>query len=211
MGWARTEKEALVDTFRRADPDAPTLCTGWDARRLLAHLVQREQDPAGGLADAVGRAEPGQEKHLGRLAGTAATPEGWSTLIDRFVAGPPRWSPMSWASEQVNLLEYAVHHEDLRRGAGLALRTLPAPQADSIFRQVPLMARLKLRRSPVGVTLVRPGGQTAVVRSGSPAVTVTGEPLELALWVGGRRQAAHVQLSGPPEALEQLEDWLDRR
>ena len=211
MGWARTEKEALVDTFRRADPDAPTLCTGWDARRLLAHLVQREQDPAGGLADAVGRAEPGQEKHLGRLAGAATTPEGWSSLIDRFVAGPPRWSPMSWASEQVNLLEYAVHHEDLRRGAGLALRNLPAAQADGIFRQVPLMARLRLRRSPVGVTLARPSGQTAVVRSGSPAVTVTGEPLELALWVGGRRQAADVQLGGPPEALAQLQSWLDQR
>jgi hypothetical protein len=73
------------------------------------------------------------------------------------------------------------------------------------------MARLKFRRSPAGVTLARPSGQTAVVRSGNPAVTVTGEPLELALWVGGRRPAADVQLSGPPEALEQLQSWLDQQ
>lgn len=209
MGWARTEKKALVDTFRRTEPDAPTLCQGWDAKRLLAHLVQREQDPLGGLGDIVGRAEPGQEKHLGRLAEPAATPEGWSGLIDRFVAGPPRWSPMSWGSEQVNALEYVIHHEDVRRGAGaVEPRALPAAQAATVFRQLPLMARLKLRRSPVGVALARPGGGSSVVRTGSPAVTVTGEPVELALWVSGRRSAARVQLSGPPEAVEQLQAWL---
>jgi uncharacterized protein (TIGR03085 family) len=209
MGWSRTEKKALVDTFRRTDPDAPTLCEGWDAKRLLAHLVQREQDPRGALGDAVGKAEPGHEKHLGRLAGSATTPEGWSGLIDRFVAGPPRWSPFSWATEQVNGLEYVIHHEDVRRGAGTAApREVPAAQADTVFRQLPLMARLTLRRSPVGVVLARPGGATAVVRSGSPAVTVTGEPVELALWVSGRRAAAHVQLSGPPEAVASFEEWL---
>jgi uncharacterized protein (TIGR03085 family) len=209
MGWARTEKSALVDTLRRTDPAAPTLCAGWDAKRLLAHLVQREQDLVGGLVDIVDRAEPGQEKHLGRLAEPAGTPEGWSGLIDRFVAGPPRWSPMSWASEQVNALEYLIHHEDVRRGSGPVVpRPLPATQADTIFRQVPLMARLKLRRSPVGVTLAQPGGAATVVKSGDPVVTVTGEPAELALWVGGRRAAAQVQLSGPPSAVEQLEGWL---
>ncbi|SDT22970.1 TIGR03085 family protein [Friedmanniella luteola] len=211
MGWARTEKKALVDTLRRTDPDAPTLCEGWDAKRLLAHLVQREQDPVGGIGDVVGRAEPGREKHLGRLAEPAATPDGYAGLIDRFVTGPPRWSPMSWASEQVNVLEYAIHHEDVRRGGGAgAARTLPAAQSDAIFRQVPLTARMKLRRSPVGVVLARPGGAPAVVRSGSPSVTLTGEPLELALWVSGRRQAAQVQLSGPPEAVERFEGWLGR-
>lgn len=212
MGWARTEKKALVDTFRRTDPDAPTLCEGWDAKRLLAHLVQREQDLVGTLGDAVSRAEPGREKSLGRLAEPAATPEGWSGLVDRFVSGPPRWSPMSWASEQVNVLEYAIHHEDVRRGAGpVSPRALPAAQADTLFRQLPLMARLKLRRSPVGVALARPGGATAVVRTGSPTVTVSGEPLELALWVSGRRQAAQVQFSGPPEAVQQFEAWLGQQ
>jgi uncharacterized protein (TIGR03085 family) len=212
MGWARTEKQALVDTLRRTDPDAPTLCAGWDAKRLLAHLVQREQDPVGGLGDAVARAQPGLEQHLGRLAEPAATPEGWAGLIDRFVAGPPRWSPMSWASEQLNALEYVIHHEDVRRGAGSgATRALPAAQADTVFRQLPVMARLTFRRSPVGVVLARPDGTRTVVRSGSPAVTVTGEPLELALWVSGRRSAAAVQLAGPPEAVEQFQAWLAER
>ena len=29
MGWANTEKKALVDTLRRADPERDTLCPGW--------------------------------------------------------------------------------------------------------------------------------------------------------------------------------------
>lgn len=209
MGWARNEKVALVDTLRRTDPGAPTLCAGWDAKRLLAHLVQREQNLVGGVRDMVGRAEPGREKNLGKLAEPAGTPEGYAGLIDRFVEGPPRWSPMAWASEQVNVLEYVIHHEDVRRGAGAVVpRVVPAAQADKIFRQLPLMARLKVRSSPVGVTLARPAGATAVAKSGTPTVTVTGEPVELALWVSGRRQAAQVQVSGPPEAVTRFEGWL---
>ncbi len=211
MGWARTEKTALLDTLRRADPDAPTLCQGWDAKRLLAHLVQREQDPAGAVRDAARRAAPGQEKYLGRLADPAGTPDGWAGLIDRFDDGPPRWSPMSWAGEAVNSLEYLIHHEDLRRGAGAAApRVLPAAHQDAVFRQVVLAARLKLRRSPVGVSLARPGGASAAVRTGSPALAVTGDPVELALWVSGRRAAARVSLTGSSEAKQALEDWLAR-
>lgn len=209
MGWARNEKKALVDTLRRSDPDAPTLCEGWDTKRLLAHLVQREQDLVGGLGDVVGRSEPGHEKYLGRLADGAATPEGYAQLIDRFVTGPPRWSPLSWAAEQVNLVEYVIHHEDVRRGTGVPMpRVLPADQADKIFRQLPLIARLKFRSSPVGVTLARPGGARTVVRSGTAMVTLTGDPVELALWTSGRRTAAQVQVSGPPDAVAAFEAWL---
>jgi uncharacterized protein (TIGR03085 family) len=212
MGWAQTEKMALVETLRRADPEADTLCAGWNTRRLLAHLVQREQDPRGGLGDALLRAEPGQEKYLGRLAAGAATPEGYAALVDRFVAGPPRWSPMSWASEQLNLLEYVIHHEDVRRGGATSPgpRVLPEQERQRIWQQLPLMTRLRYRSAPVGVVLAHLGGARAAVRSGAPAVTLTGEPVELALYTSGRRAAAHVQVSGPPEAVARFQAWVDR-
>ena len=38
MSLARAERAALSDTFDRTDPDQPTLCDGWSARDLLAHL-----------------------------------------------------------------------------------------------------------------------------------------------------------------------------
>jgi uncharacterized protein (TIGR03085 family) len=210
MGWAQTEKMALVETLRRADPEAGTLCAGWNTRRLLAHLVQREQDPRGGLGDALRRAEPGQEKHLGRLADGAATPEGYAALLARFLAGPPRWSPMSWASEQLNLLEYVIHHEDVRRGGLVSPgpRVLPEPERQRIWQPLPLLARLRYRSAPVGVVLTQLGGARVTVKRGAPAVTLTGEPVEVALYTSGRRAAAHVQASGPPEAVERFQGWV---
>ncbi|WP_375423785.1 TIGR03085 family metal-binding protein [uncultured Friedmanniella sp.] len=214
MGWARTEKNALVDTLRRTDPGADTLCTGWSTRRLLAHLVVREQDVLASLGDAVGRAEPGEEKYLGRLVDGAQTPEGYAALVDRFVAGPPRWSPMSWATEQINLLEYVVHHEDVRRGGTSPAepRTLPPAQDKAVWKQLPLVSRLGFRRSPVPVVLTRPDGATARVgarrQDAGGEVVLTGEPVELALYVMGRRAAAHVQVSGPPAAVDAFQSWV---
>lgn len=225
MGWARTEKNALVDTLRRADPDASTLCAGWSTRRLLAHLVLREQEVIGSLGDAVGRAEPGQEKYLGRLVDAAQSPEGYAGLVDRFVAGPPRWSPMSWGTEKINLLEYVIHHEDVRRGGAHPVepRTLPPAQDKAIWSQLPLMARIRYRRSPVPVVLARPDGATARVSRGTQAskgtpaatgavqqgeVVLTGEPVELTLYVSGRRSAAQVQVSGPPAAVDSFQSWV---
>lgn len=209
MGWASTEKDALVETLRQTAPTAPTLCTGWDARRLLAHLVQREQDLPGGVVDAVARAKPGAEPRLSRLVEQAESPQGYADLVDRFVAGPPRWSPLSWAAEQLNLVEYVIHHEDVRRaGTGAAPRDIPLSQARQIWRQLPVLARLRLRRSPVPVTLALPGGEQKVVRQGEGGVVLSGEPVELALYLSGRRPVAEVQVTGSPDSVASFESWL---
>jgi len=207
MSWVATEQDALVQTLRSANPDAPTLCEGWDVRRLLAHLVQREQGPVDGLKDAVARKPPGQEPGLSRLTARARSPYGYARLVDRFVAGPPRWSPMSWAAEQISFVEYVIHHEDVRRGGTSPLqpRDLPAAQQEAVWKQLGLFA-LALRKSPVGVRLATPTGETKVVKAGD-GVTLTGEPVELALWISGRREAAHVAVTGAPDAVGTFTSW----
>ena len=209
MSWVAQEKAALVETLRSADPDAPTLDEGWDVRRLLTHLVQREQDAIGGITDAVARKPPGQEPGLSRLTGRARSPQGYAHLVDRFVAGPPRWSPMSWAADKINFVEYVIHHEDVRRGAGdVEPRDLPAGQQDAVWQQLGLFAKLGLRRSPVGVRRATPTGTTRVVKAGD-GVTLTGEPVELALWVSGRRDAARVAVTGSPDAIGTFQSWAN--
>src|SRR4051812_36111592 len=47
--FARRERTALRDTLRATGPDAPTLCEGWTARDLAAHVVVREHAPIGAL------------------------------------------------------------------------------------------------------------------------------------------------------------------
>ena len=42
---ARAERNALCDLFLEVGPDAATLCAGWHARDLAAHLVVRERRP----------------------------------------------------------------------------------------------------------------------------------------------------------------------
>jgi uncharacterized protein (TIGR03085 family) len=207
MSWVHAEQDALVRTLRSANPDAPTLCEGWDVRRLLAHLVQREQGPVAGLKDALARRPPGQEPGLSRLTERARSPYGYARLIDRFVAGAPAWSPMSWAAEKINFVEYVIHHEDVRRGgdAPAEPRELSAEQQDAVWGQLGLFA-LGLRRSPVGVRLATPTGQVRVAKAGD-GVTLAGEPVELALWISGRRDAAHVAVTGSPEAVEAFQAW----
>lgn len=212
MGWVKTEQEALVATFRAADPDAPTLCDGWNVRRLLAHLTQRDQGPIASIIDAFSRRPPGQEPGLNKLTSKAATQEGYDALIDRFSRGAPRWSPMSWAAEKINFVEYLIHHEDIRRaGAEPARpRDLPPAEQEAVWQQVGTLAKLGLRKSPVGVRLATPQGQSRDLKSGD-GVTLTGEPVELALFVSGRRDAAQVEVTGPSEAVDAFQAWAQSR
>ncbi|MFE3938022.1 TIGR03085 family protein, partial [Streptomyces goshikiensis] len=76
--------------------------------------------------------------------------------------------------------------------------------AVGVWPRVPLRARRRARRSPVGLVLRRPNGQTSVAHKGTPVVTVTGDPGELTLFCFGRQDAAAVELDGPPEAIAKL-------
>ena len=169
----------------------------------------------GGVRDIVSRAEPGREKNLSTLTDGARTPEGYQALVGRFSEGPPRWSPMSWAGENINLLEYVIHHEDVRRAGSTpaAPRPLPDAEGQSIWTKLGLVARLTFRASPVGVILAQPGGPSSVVKKGvvkkgEPSVTLTGAPVELALYVSGRRTSAAVEVTGPPDAVLTFTSWL---
>jgi len=212
MPWVETERKALVETLRSTAPTAPTLCVGWDARHLAAHLVQREHDLVATVGDAVVKREPGSERFLGRLVADAESEDGYQRLIDRFEQGPPRWSPFSWAAENINLLEYVVHHEDVRRGAGAVVpRALPAEELRSLWTKLPMMASLTYRSSPVGVTFARPSGGRRVVHKGPDGVELVGEPVELALYLTGRREAADVEVTGLPDPVARFTSWVQSR
>ena len=68
------------------------------------------------------------------------------------------------------------------------------------------VARLSGRRSPVGLVLRRPNGQTVVAHKGTPVVTVSGEPSELLLFAYGRQQVARVELEGDEDAVSRVRE-----
>ncbi|MFB9376335.1 maleylpyruvate isomerase family mycothiol-dependent enzyme [Kineococcus gynurae] len=175
------ERAALCETARSTGPDAPTLCEGWTVRDLLVHLARR----AGRL----------REKPAGLP---------FDDLVDLVRSGPPAWSPARFGpvAELVDLAEFTVHHEDVRRGAGAAEpRELPRGQQQALWRTVSRLGRLSYRKSPTGVVLVVPQGPRVVVKRGADAVSITGEPLELLLHAFGRRERARVEIDGSPATL----------
>ena len=104
-----------------------------------------------------------------------------------------------------NLLEYFVHHEDVRRGGG---RRDPRPEAetgplaDGLWRVLGRAGRLLARSlGPTGLQLRRPDGACRTVHRGVSPATLTGAPGELALYLTGRRDAAVVTLEGPDDAV----------
>ncbi len=200
---AHAERIALSDLLLEVGPDAPTLCAGWTTRDLTAHLVIREGRPDAALGILGG---PLARHTESVQAATAQQP--WNALVATVRSGPPRLSvfALPGVNGMANLLEFAIHHEDVRRAVdGWEPRDLPIAEQDAIWSRLGTMAKVLLRKSPVGVVLERTGtGQRIVAKKGEPSVTLTGDPLELVLRLYGRRQC-RVEVAGESEAVARFE------
>ena len=207
MGIASDERRALSDLFDELGPDVATLCEGWTARDLAAHLVLRDRRPDAAAGIAI-KAVAGHTARVQRAI--AARP--WADLVRQVRTGPPSWSPfrLPGLADVVNGAEYFVHHEDLRRGQP-DWKPRPAdPERDeALWRVVRMTGRLVYRRSPVGVVLRRPGGPEFTAHRGRDTVAVVGEPGELLLHVFGRDAAARVTFDGDQRSIA-IVQGLDR-
>jgi uncharacterized protein (TIGR03085 family) len=183
------ERIEVCDLLLELGPDAPTLCEGWTTADLAAHLVLRE--------------------HFHRWSDAQRAVEkakGLPAMVARLRAGAPL---IPWRLPGIrnvfNGLEYFIHHEDVRRANG---RDPRAPMADLealSWRMVGYSARRVARRiRPYGIELVLPDGRRRRYGSGE-IVTLTGPATEFVLYLGGRRSAARVTLSGAPDAVAALE------
>ena len=200
MSYARDERVALCALLADVGPDQPTLCEGWQTADLAAHLVLRERRPDASVGIIGGPLARYTRKVQAGLAQRTPYPK----LIELIRTGPPRLSPMGvpGADERINVVEFFVHHEDVRRGQpDWQPRELDPGLAEVLWRRLG-MAKLLLRKAPVGVELVREdaaqaGGRVRItVKARTPVVTVTGTPAELTMWVMGRTGAAQVRLDG---------------
>jgi uncharacterized protein (TIGR03085 family) len=197
MTAARRERSALVDTLRAVGPDAPTLCEGWKTRDLAAHLVVRERRP-----DAtVGIAVAFLAGYTAKVQNKVAQSTSWDDLVEMVASGPPVYSPFKLLDAVANLGEMFIHHEDVRRAVdGWQPRVLDESTIAALGRQLGLLSRMTLAKLPARVVLQTTGGRRIARVGRGDAVTVTGEPQELALFVAGR-DAALVEFDGDPQAV----------
>jgi uncharacterized protein (TIGR03085 family) len=197
MSAAWRERSALVDTFREVGPHAATLCEGWNTTDLAAHLVVRERR----LDATAGIAVPLLAGYTARVQDNVAGSTDWDALVDMVAAGPPIYSPFKLLDPLANLGEMFIHHEDVRRAVdGWQPRVLDASTAGQLRRQLGLMSRIMLRKLPARVLLQTPTGERIARVGRGEAVTITGEPQELLLFVAGR-DAVRLEFDGDAQAV----------
>ena len=202
---ALSERLLLCDEMLRVGPDAPTKCEGWDTRDLAAHLVIREGRPDLAIGVLVPFLHGRLERERARMA------EGdYAALVERVRGGAPVWNPMHIGrlDEIANLVEFFVHHEDVRRAQpDWEPRDLAANLQHALWVAVRRSSRLMFRRSPTGIVLIAPGHgrHSAKLPDDRGTVVVRGTPAELVLYAYGRKEVAKVELSGNADDIAALQ------
>jgi uncharacterized protein (TIGR03085 family) len=197
----KSQRDALCDALDAVHPSAPTLCEGWTAHHLAAHVWLRESD-----SWAVARARLTRRRdRVEFLMAEVMTQRPYPDLVAAIRRGPEGLSPfrLPGVEAAANTLEFFVHCEDVRRGSG---NNTPRPTdlafEELCWKRLPAMARIFLRGCPVAVWLERdvPPGEPLRIGRGPDIVTLFGAPSELLLYLFGRRSAANVDVIGEPAA-----------
>jgi len=192
------ERDSLADLMTGLGPDAPTCCAGWTTAHLAAHLVVRDRRPdalAGYALESAGQHGP-LVAWSHRAEDRLRTSTPYAEVVARVRSGPPAWWPMAWppVEQAINVTEYAIHHEDVRRAQpGWEPRTLAREDQDALWSAAALYARRGAGRR--GLVLRRTDVEGVEKRIGAAGRTVEGEPLELLLWLARRRDVARVTVS----------------
>jgi uncharacterized protein (TIGR03085 family) len=204
----RQRRDGLCDLLAGLSDEqwrAETLCDGWDAGDIAAHLIIREREPWTGPGLFIG----GPFAALTDRRREATKAQGRDALIARLRSGPP-W-PLSGPLGDTQVVEDWIHEQDVRRGGA----DVPGPDPDA--RLAPLLwvaaNRFATRTLALAADLVielTDGTRSRRLRSrralplatstdAPPDVVVTGTAGELLLYAAGRDRA-DVTISGDAAA-----------
>ena len=195
------ERAQLSDLLDELGPDAPTLLAPWTTRDIAAHVVLRERDPLAGP----GLVLPGPWGRFAERRRSALALTDFTRTVAMLRSGPPPgFFRIGWVRRLPNLIEFFVHHEDVRRANGRGPRTNEHALDEALWRNVtraPWFLARRLRGA--GLEIQWAGtAKTARARRGEPTARITGPPGELLLYLFGRNGAAHVEVAGPEAAVE---------
>lgn len=194
---AQSERAELCELFVKLGPDAPTLCEGWRARELAAHLFIRESRPH----KALGIASKRFESLTGKAMESALERYGFEGVVDRVRSGPPLL--LRPLDGKMNLLEFTIHHEDLRRPNGMGPREDIDDLEAAVWKGLRQFTRLMSRRAgELAITLSPPEATHLRVGRGVRPVEVRGSVVDLAMYCFGRGAAAELDYVGDPETVE---------
>lgn len=215
MDLVHETRQALCDVFDGLDDDqwhAETLCDGWDAGDLTAHLIVREREPLAAAGIVIPLLARVHDQRLEARKGRFDRRE----LVRQLRRGPTPWMLLG-PLRTIQVGEDWIHTQDVRRG-GADLGPAPAPTgalAGALWKALSRFAPLNLRSVGVeGVVELTDGerhrayelGRASLPRraDGAADARITGDIGELVLWATGRR-GADVELSGDERLVAALE------
>jgi uncharacterized protein (TIGR03083 family) len=184
----RVELAAFLATLTPQEWGAPSLCSEWTVKDVVAHVVSYEELSPLGLAGRFAKGLVVRANEVGVREFAHLSP---GELVD-FLRGHLRPKGLTAAfGGMIGLIDGTVHHQDIRRALGHP-RTVPSERLERILPLVPGNPRLGAGRRIRGLRLS--ATDVAWQHGGGPEVTGTGEALLMAMT--GRRDSL-AELSGP--------------
>lgn len=214
----RKELCSVLASLTDAQWEAETVCAGWNAKHVAAHLIARERNPLAALGIVVPAFSGFHERGIAKIM---PYPNQW--VIDRLRSGPPWWTRIA----QVHIGEDWIHTQDITRGQANIVDPSNELDSDSgthhpelvraLSRACDRFAPLVLRgvNGPFRLLitdgmayqrtwLLRPGHRFALRANKAnitPDVTITGAIGELLLTLTGRERVANTVFTGNPELI----------
>lgn len=190
------QRDRLCDALEAAGPDAPTLCTGWTAADLAAHVWILDHDPIGWIGLGIGPLEGIHRARIARVRDRLSHAQ----VIERLREGDGSLACMRGdvlEGHRHALGEHYVHTQDVVRATGDGRDGAEDPSgelSEALWRRAAVAARALHLTTP-GLVLAHLDGRTTRVLPGRERVRVTGAPSEVLLWVHGRTAVADVQVT----------------
>jgi uncharacterized protein (TIGR03085 family) len=166
---------------------------------MAAHLYVRER-----RADAMpGVVLPGWlAGHTNRVMASVVRVHSYDHVVNRIAVGPPL--ALRPFDERLNLFEFFVHAEDVRRANGEGPRDLSLELERLMWRRLRPMLRLSFRRARgIQIEFVTAHGDRTVIGNG-PTVRLLGPVGELVLYAFNRKGISEVERSGDQIGLEKI-------
>ncbi len=190
MGMARDERADLAEFLATLTPqqwDAPSLCSGWTVKDVVAHVISYEELGTLGL---LGRFAKGWVVRANQVGVDEFADLSAQQLLDFLRAHlQPRGLTAGFGG-MIALVDGTVHHQDIRRALGRP-RTIPTDRLERVLGLVPGNPRLGAGRRIRGLRLRATDSEWE--HGHGPEVTGPGEALLMAMC---GRPAALADLGG---------------
>jgi uncharacterized protein (TIGR03083 family) len=194
MSMAQAERADLADfltTLTPQDWQAPSLCSKWTVKDVVAHVVSYEDLGALGLLERFVKGRIVRANQVGVDEFAALSPDQLLAFLRDHLQ--PRGLTARFGG-MIALVDGTIHHQDIRRSLGRP-RSVPADRLERVLDLVPGNPRLGAGRRIRGLRLR--ASDVDWTHGDGPEVIGPGEALLMAMT--GRR-AALADLTGPGHA-----------